>query len=515
LKKHQIENHGYAKRFVKGSGLLFAVGIASSGVGFLLRIFLARTLGAEEFGLFFLAIAFFSIFGIRDLGLGSAVVKYIPEFKVKREYNNLKSSIAIYALFQVFVAIIISLLSIVFSDWLAVTLFRAPEASSVLKLLAGWFLFESLFYTFRVSFQGLQDVILFSMMGFFQIFLPFISVLLLVLIFPSATTVAFGYLVGLGITVLIGGGLFFKRHAKIMKAKVEIGKSLLKKLFKFALPVLVAGLAPIFIAPMNTILLGLFRSTVEVGFYHVAISLVGLLAFSTKAMIPILFPMISEMWTKGERELVKRAIEVLVKFSLVLMIPAAFIFIAFPDVVLTLFVGSEYLAASFALQILAMNGVIITLTTLIGSTFKGVGKPVFDAVIIWVMAPAAFLLSLFLIPFFGIEGAGTAVFISSLIGFGMSIFYARKLIELAFPFPSLFKAVAGAVMALLIVWGLKAVIDLPIIVETIVVLGCALSFYMIWILRTKTLNRPDLVLLKNTVPVPKQVLRVAQKFIPQ
>ena len=514
MNKSQAEKDNYAKRFVKGSSLLFTVAIVSSVIALFLRIFLARTLGAAEYGIFYLVVAFISIFGFRDLGLGQAVVKYIPEFKVKKEYGNLKSSIAIYAFVQIFFLIIVSLVLVALSDEIAATVFKAPEASLVLKLLCGWFLFEALFYTFRTSFQGLQDMVPYSILGFFEIFFPFIFILVLVPIFPSAAGVALGYLIGLGTTVLVSGGLFLKRHSKIMKARVEVKKPLLKKLFAFALPVLITGLAPIIMAPMSTILLGLFWSTTEVGFYHVAIPLAGLTAIFSKAVVPVLFPMISEMWSRQRQDLIKRAMRVLIKFSFVIMVPIAFVFIAFPDVVFTLLVGSEYLAASIALQILAMNAIIWTLMTLLNSMIAGVGKPALVTIITWTMAPTTFLLSLLLIPLFGVGGAATAIFVSTIIGFGLSIFYARRLIKLTFPFSSIFRSVVGGAIALLIVWCLKATINLPALVEAVVVTVPSLFFYIVWVLWTKALGLGDLLLLKNTVPIPKWVLRVARKFIP-
>ena len=69
----------YTERIVKGSAWVFFIGVAATIIGYLLRIFLARTLTVTEFGLFYAVLAFLSFFyWFKELGIGSDLVKYIP-----------------------------------------------------------------------------------------------------------------------------------------------------------------------------------------------------------------------------------------------------------------------------------------------------------------------------------------------------------------------------------------------------------------------------------------------------
>jgi len=505
----------YAKRFARASTIVFTVSVVSGFAGFLLRIFLARTLGDASYGLFIGVFMFVSMFGaFRDLGVGQAVVRSIPKFVAQNQFNPIKSSMTTLMLVQVLFSLSVASILIVFSDQIALTVFGTLEASLIIKVLSAWFLFEAIFYTFRTTFQGLQDIMPFSLLGFLEIFLPLIFTLLLFWVLSSnVANVALAYLTGLGATVLIASGLFIKRHVDIIRAKLEISKGLLKELFSFALPVLIGALAGAVIGYMSTLVLAMFRSLPEVGFYQVAYPAANLLLYFPTAMGAVLFPMISELWAKREHELIGEAMQRLIKFSFIFIAPAALIIIAFPGVVITLLFGSEYLAASTALQILALGAIVQTLYTISNRVILGIGKPAIITVVLVIMGCVNFVLNLILILPYGVEGAAAATFLSMLVGLSLSLNFARKYVKFKIPSSPLIRALIGGLLTLLMVSGLKLIINLPPIIELFVVVIPSLLFYGAWILLTRALTWDDLLLLKNTMPIPKWLLRVARKFI--
>ena len=71
---------GYGKRIAKGGLWLFALTIIATALGYGTRLFLARNLSTETFGLFYSVSAFIGLFwAFKDLGYASAIAKYIPE----------------------------------------------------------------------------------------------------------------------------------------------------------------------------------------------------------------------------------------------------------------------------------------------------------------------------------------------------------------------------------------------------------------------------------------------------
>ena len=83
----------YTKKLVSGSAFLFLMLILAAIIGYFIRVVLARNLSPSEYGLFYAVFAFVSFFlFFRDLGLNQAIAKYIPEFKIKGKYNEIRKS---------------------------------------------------------------------------------------------------------------------------------------------------------------------------------------------------------------------------------------------------------------------------------------------------------------------------------------------------------------------------------------------------------------------------------------
>ena len=143
----------------------------------------------------------------------------------------------------------------------------------------------------------------------------------------------------------------------------------------------------------------------------------------------------------------------------------------------------------------------------------GIGKPAIITVVVVIMGCSNFALNLILILPYGIEGAAVATFLSMLVGLSLSLNFARKYVKFKIPSSHLIKALIGGLLTLLMVSGLKLIINLPPLLELFVVMIPSLLFYGAWILLTRALTWDDLLLLKNTMPIPKWLLRVARKFI--
>jgi O-antigen/teichoic acid export membrane protein len=183
-------------------------------------------------------------------------------------------------------------------------------------------------------------------------------------------------------------------------------------------------------------------------------------------------------------------------------------------VVLNLLVGSKYIAAGTVLQILTVYIVVSTLGMGLKILLGGIGKPMLGLTVILVEYAIYLPLCLLLIPLFGATGIALAMFFPALVAFYVAIFFAKRYIKFAAQIPSLLKAVIGGGIVFLMIGGLKLIIDLPPVVEAVVIMAPGLFFYSLWILRTKALDWNDLLLIRNTIPIPKYVLNLMKKFIP-
>jgi len=505
----------YARRLVKGSTIVFTALVFSSIVGFLLRMLLARSLSVEEYGLFYAVFALVSFFALfRDLGLTSALVKYIPEFSVRKDFGAVKSSMTFVAIFQAIFAFSVATLLFIFSNQIALEFFRTEAAVLPIRILCAWFFVMAFYVIIHSAFQGFQDMPAYAGMEFFWITFILLSAVLFVGVLGQGTGgVASAYLVSTVVMIVFALAFFGKRYPQALKGKASVTKPLVKKLFAFALPIFIGGIGSMIIGYEDTLMIVAFRTLPEVGFYQVAQPTAYILFTFGGALTTVFFPMVSELWARREREFLGGALHFLVKFSFVLIIPAALVLIAFPDIIIRLLFGEGYLAGATALQILGGAAIVCTLFAILTSTMAGIGKPIINTKVVGAMACLNFFGNLLLIPPYGIEGAAVATLFSYLLGLVLLFYYARKLVKFTVPASSLLKTLAGGVLTLLLVFGLKSVLVLPPWPKAFVVMIPSLLFYGAWILVTKAITKDDLKLIARIVPMPRWLVRAAGRFV--
>ncbi len=513
---HMSEPKTYARRLVKGSAIVFTALVASQIVAFLLRMLLARSLSVAEYGLFyavFVFISFLLLFG--NLGFGDSLIKHVPEFEAKKQFDKIKSSMAFALIFFVILSFSIVALIFIFSSEIALTIFGDRAAVPILQILAIWFfIYLTIFFIPLCVFQGFQNMPAYASLQFFNGLLVLLSAFLLVGYFGMGVQGAsLAYLLAMLIIGILGFVILRHGYPHVFRARISITKPLVKKLSLFALPVFLAGIASLVITYTDTLMIAVFRTLPEVGYYQAAQPTARLLWYFPGALTTVLFPMVSELWAKKKKKLVSSALHFLTKFSFVLIIPVALVFITFPKILISLLFGPAYLAGATVLQILGVTAIVYIPFLILSRTMAGIGKPIVVAKVVALMAGLNLAGNLVLIPAYGIEGAAAATLISFLLGMGLIFYYARKFIEFTVPSSSLLKTTIGGALTLLLIFGLKYVVVLPPWPEAFAVMVPSLLFYGTWILMTKAITKDDLKLIKEIVPIPGWLARIAGRLV--
>jgi len=510
-----MQSESYARRLAKGSATVFVGLVVANVIAFLLRMFLTRTISITDYGIFYTVFGLVSIFTIfRGVSISSSLAKYIPEFVVKGQYGKIKSSITLVLIVYTVSAFLIALPIFMFSDEISLALFNTAAAGLPLRILSGWFFLSGFYLIFQAAFRGFQDAGAYASIEAFHMFFVFISTFLLVGFWGYGVEgVALAYLFASLAMILIFAPIFFKRHSRILKEKILITRPLAKELFRYGIPIFIIGIWGLILGYMNTLMLAIFRSPIEVSYFQTAQPAANILEFFSAALGVVLLPMISELWTKGERGLLNQALHFLTKFSFLFVIPFVMIFIAFPENVLLMLFGPDYLAGAVALQVLAGSAIVYIIYRILVNALFGVGKPGAVARTVGVMAGSNIVANLLLIPTFGVNGAAAAVFLSYALGLAMMLYYTRKFIKFTVPFGPLLKMAVGAVLTLLIIFGLKTALVLPPWPETVAVMMPSLLFYGAWVIATKAITRSDLGLINRIVPMPKWLVRAIEKLV--
>ncbi len=469
----------YTKRALKGAAIVLIMYLLSGFVGYLFRLFIARNLTPIEYGLFYAVFSFVMFFSLfTDFGISSAVVRFIPEFQVKKRFDLIKNSVLFTFIFQCVISAIIAFVLYLISNWLAINYFHNTQAEPILKIFAVIF-WLSCFNIFTASFQGFQKMLAYSSMNF----LKMLSILLITIVLSyfglRVMSPTYAYLLGYLIVVVISLIIFFRVFPGFFKYKTKTDKSLIKKLFKFGISVTLSSLSYMVISYTDTLMLTYFKTLSDVAFYNIAMPISMILIwFLAHPLSAILLPMASEMWSKKNKISLKNGVETIHKYVFLAMVPLALIMMSFPEIVIRVLFGDAYVSVSTALQILAFGMIFYSIAYINSNILSGIGRPEIITKIMAFVAVSNIVFNFILIPRFGVVGAAIATAISYIMMLVLTSIMLRKYIRLKIPFAYFIKSILIGLITIWIIYYLKQMLILNYIVETIIILSVAFLIYI-------------------------------------
>jgi len=330
-------------------------------------IIIARMLGVELFGLYSLALSTIVLFSaFSDLGIGTTLLTFVSKSLAKNNLKKAKSYFNILLKYKIYLTIISSLSLITCAYFLANNYYQKPIFYA---LLAGvLYIPASSFAGFLITvFQANNNFkipmikeIIFQLSKFTLIPIG----ILLLLKTTSSTRIIIGTVILLtGISWLISLSylkISAKKHISYMKENPDLlTKKDKTELKKFISPLVLTVLSGMFYGYIDTIMLGHYISDVAyIGFYGVALSLVGSLAAIISFMPGVVLPIFSRL----EKKSLDHIFVKIRNFTILLgLLSTSFVYF-FAKYILLLY-GKEFLQATIFLQLLSF---MLILTPIIG-----------------------------------------------------------------------------------------------------------------------------------------------------
>ncbi len=478
----------YTRKAVKAAGLVFVLGIIASFSSYFTRIFLARNLTPEEYGLFY-AVFTFVLFVLifRSLGLGTAVVKFIAQYNVKKDYSKIKTLIVSANLFQLLSSLTIVMVLLLISKYLSLNYFKNTLSFSLMNILTLYIISSLLFSNVKYLLRGFQDIIWFPLAEPLRVVIVLFSIILFFLVGFGIFSPVYGFVVGEIITSLIllipASKYFF-----VFKYKIKNFWKTTKELFKFGIPVIFTGMGEKVIAYIDILLLTYFVSLKEVGIYNIILPTATLFLFFARSVTSILLPMVSELWAKKEKVKLSEGLSFIYKYSFVLVIPVMFTVFIFSDIFFRLFFGNQYVSGMWAFRILLIGVLCYIVAQINHSAISGIGKPGTVTRIILSVALINLITNLILIPLYGLTGAAIATSLSYIIALILSTRKLVKYVEITPPWFIWLKALFAGGIFVGIIFYLKSVLVLNPWVELIIALSVAGVVYLISALLLKIVS---------------------------
>lgn len=499
----------YADRIFRGSGLVFASTIVGYVASYFLRLFLTRQLTVEEYGLLYAVITFVNFFALfRDFGLTSALVKFIPEWTVRNAAGKIKSAIKWTIKVQAMVAGVFCVIVIALAPWLADVYFHAPGSAVLLQVMALSFFVSVFGTTFLASLQGMQSVKKFATSQPLASIFPLIFTVTLVLLGVGLLGAVASYLfsaIAFAVVTWVALG------SVLPKSKTAVNNADKRKLLRFALPVLFGSVGGMVLGSIDTIVITFFRPLSDVGLYQAALPTSVVLWSLIGAIGIVLFPMISEMWSRNDKAALSKGVSLLLKFSLILVLPFALVMIAWPEFVLQLLFGPPYAAGAAALQILSVAAIAYTLWQICAITLSGIGRPVLVTKIMLGAAMFNLIGNIILVQTFGIAGVAATTLMSFAAAFVIAFIYLKKIVGVRLMATGITKTVVAGLVMVGVIFGIKSLLTVNLWIKVAVSLVVGFLLYAVLILKIRAIDRQELEVLGGlAVPIPRVLFRLAK-----
>ncbi len=408
--------------FLKTATLVTVFSIAERGLGFLYRIILSRTVGAEGMGLYQLALSVFAVFAtFTSSGVPITLSRLIPKYKTRHNLSAERQTVSAAVLFTLSVSVPLFLCVYLGHGWVE-KLFSDARCAPVFLTLMYGFIFNSVYAVLRGSFWGNKQFLAYSVIEFVEESVMIAVGSLLVINATSALDgawrAAFAVVVSYLTSFTVAMIYFFCKGGKFVRPKDHF-----RPLLASALPItamrtsttLVNSLISVLL-PSRLLLAGL-SATEAMAEYGVALGMAIPILYTPSTIIGsialVLTPEISEYFYRGEHERLSRNIEKALHITILIaftIIPLFFVF--GPDMGMLIYSSARSgdMIQSACVMLLPMSLTMIT-TSLLNS----LGKEKKTLIYFFVGAAAMLACVWFLTPFIGVYALLLGQFLNHVI----------------------------------------------------------------------------------------------------
>ena len=390
---------GLHQRTVRSGAWLFGLRLTNQGFGFVRMIILARILAPDDFGLFGIAmLAMATLATFSQTGFQSALIQKKEGIE---DYLNTAWTVIILRGAIIFTGLFFA------APYIA-TFFNAPEATTIIRvigisvLLNGFANIGTIYFDKELEFK---KYFFYEFSGTVADFAVAISA---ALILGSVWALVFGLLASSMVRLIVS----YRIHPYRPRFSLDLGKA--KELFTFGRWILGSSIVVFLFSEGDDGFVGKLLGVASLGFYRMAYGISNApVSEVTSVFSRITFPVYSKLQDNLPR--LRQAYLKVLQLNAFLSIPlAAGIFILAPEftqIVLT----EKWMPMVPTLQVLALFGVLRSISATTTSVFRGVGKPQiatrWEAIRLGVLASAIYPLTIR----WGIMGTSIAVVLAQIV----------------------------------------------------------------------------------------------------
>lgn len=467
----QTQKNEQLAHIAQGTVVIFAATGFGLGLNFLYNIVLARVLGATDYGLYALGLATFNLLSVFALaGLDSAVLRFLPACSGQGKEGEAILAVHIHILLSLLFGSIFGFVLWVGAASVAGALFDKSALIPVLLILAVGIPAFTGSSVLVAMLQVLHDVKWRTTIKY--VCEPLAKILLTMILFWLGWSIegaAVAFVAALVLSVVLA--LVPLRHFFTSEVSRSSGGISYSEVLKFSLPVWGGLLFNIIAVKSDVLLLGYWAPASEVGIYSIAFQTSAIIALILGSLESIAIPLLGHGVVQADLSRVEKVLQIILRWSLTISLPLFLVMSLFAQDIVLLF-GKAFEHGALCLAILAIGQIINAATATTHNVLLLAG---FSRVIMWnslITGLAQVGLNLLLIPKFGAIGAAVGTTAGLVLVNVVRLVESRILLGLCAHKWLIWKPLAAALGAAVIVMTLKVsapALDVPALVCVLVI----------------------------------------------
>jgi len=385
-------------------------------INFLMMPFVIHQLGDTAYGIWILIGSLTGYLGLLDFGIASAFLKYTAEFRAKKNQQKLNEFVNTTLIIYSIIGILAFCVCILIGRF-GIHLFKiSPDDQNITQLVI-FFVALDIALSFPLGvFGGLvRGFQRYDLNNIVEIGVLIVRTILIICVLK----LGFG-LVSLAIinlsTKLIGNiwRIFYaKRLSPLLKITFRFfNRNMIKTLLNYSIYSFLLAITVRVVFYTDSIVIGMFMSMSAITYYSIAGRLIHYLGAFVGEMTGVLVPAVSELEANRDIEKIKKLLIHGIRYSLLIALPAALIFIILGKPFITLWMGADYAEKAMPVLKILMIAHLFELSQYTSSNvLYGLNRHKFYAFSSIVAAVLNLILSIILVKGFGLVGValGTAI----------------------------------------------------------------------------------------------------------
>lgn len=485
-----------AKVSAKGGFHLLWGLVASTVISAIGTIILARLLGAEDYGLYAIAITAPNLITIfRDWGVTTAMIKYTAQHNSENNTSKVRSIFVSGLLFEITLGLILSVLSFSLSGFLAAS-FNRPEIAPLIQIASFVVLTGALINTATAAFTGMEKMHLNSIMLIIQSIVKTTLIIGLVILGLGTKGATIGYTIAVlvaGLTGLLFMWTLYRTLPKPTNGKLEI-PSTIKMMFKYGLPLSIGAILAGFQVQFYNYVMAIYvTDNAAIGNYSVALNFVVLITFFASPVTTMLFPAFSKIDYRKDHEMLKNIFQYSVKYAALIVVPVTAMIIALSQPAINTIFENKYAQAPLFLALLSITYFYSALGNLSAANLiNGQGQTTFNLKLTVLTAAIGFPMGFLLISQYGVIGLIVTALTAGLPGLILSLRFVKKHYGVSVDWVSSAKILFSSAVAAVLTYFVISQIDFVSIIELAIGVVIFVFAFLAVSLLTQTVNKDDI-----------------------